>query len=95
MLYTLNSKQWDTPGLVVEETTPRSYDIQTYSGVSVQRNRQHIRTVPVSVQRTSQTYSLEVNKQIVKKWSNSLTIYTVKCYFMYINYDWRILHTDC
>ena len=33
----------------MKETTPRSYNIQTDNGVSVRRNQQHIKKVPVGV----------------------------------------------
>ena len=49
VLYNFNNKLWDTPGHVVKEITPRSYNIQTDNGVSVGRNQQHIKKVPLSV----------------------------------------------
>ena len=56
VLYNFNNKLWDTPGHVVKETTPRSYNIQMDNGVSVRRNRQHIKKVPVSVSTENQEH---------------------------------------
>ena len=56
VLYNFNNKLWATPGHVVKETTPRSYNIQTDNGVSVRRNRQHIKKVPLSVSTENQEH---------------------------------------
>ena len=40
----------------MKETTLRSYYIQTDNGVSVRRNRQHIKKVPLSVSTENQEY---------------------------------------